>query len=231
MEVSQSALARMLLCCFLAGIASGAFEGLLRAFSFFADKETPKIAKCLVARLWPPQRLWKLRARTDGDTERIGRVLPAIIMAFEDIICMLTASVVLLLVLYATNDGQFRLSAAVAMLLGYLLYRVTIRRRLQTVIALIRSSLLVIGVWIVALVSYPARVLLAWLWRRTRPIRAYLVQRMQAVHLGLKKRIKKAAVHPTSTAANVRPINGRHYFSKGKPKTTADAEKTKEAAK
>jgi hypothetical protein len=152
-------------------------------------------------------------------------------MALEDIVCMLTVSVVLLLILYATNDGQFRLSAVVAMLLGYLLYRVTVKRGFQTVVALLRSCLLVIGIWIVALVSYPARVLLAWLGKQTRPIRAHLLQRVTAIRLGLKKRIQRVAVHPTSTAAHVRPINGRHYFSKGKPKTTADAEKTKEAAK
>ena len=217
MEVSQGALARMLLCCLLAGIAMGAFEGLVRSLSFLMSKETPTAAKRLVARLWPPQRLYRRRAQKEDECKPRKHFVTAIVTAVEDAVCLLVAATTLIVLLYATNDGQFRLSAVAGMLIGYLLYRVTLKHRLEAALAVVWAIAWVMGVWCVALAFYPVRALLGCLWRKTRPLRARLIRRIRAMYQAVKHhtRHKTASAEVPAPSRSERVPNGQHHFSKG----------------
>ena len=186
MEISQISLARMLLSCFLAGVLMGlVYEILLlpRLLLFGVLSATPER---LQTRLAPPGRLclWKKRekaeiSKTAYHKNKGKRIGSALLLGVADTLFCPLCAVLLLVLCYATNDGQLRLSAVLALLLGVLLCRMTLLRPLSLIIqctyVVLRSLLL----WMVALLSYPLLKALQAIWQRTAAMRARMWEKYQ----------------------------------------------------
>lgn len=143
MEVSQLALARMLLLALAIGSALGFLNDGFRTTRLWLGAQLPPAADRLTDRLALPAVFVKVMPFLKHTPRRPGRVARACLMFAEDIVLCLAGGVALILLLYATNQGQFRLSALAAMGAGIALYRFTISRLVMacsgTVTAILRS--------------------------------------------------------------------------------------------
>lgn len=97
-------------------------------------------------------------------------VCRAVLLAILDAFFCLFFAVVLIVLLYYTNDGQFRSSAVVLSLVGFGLYRCTLRHLLSPLLLLIRAMLRAALYWMVTVVTYPVRRVFRWLVARIAPL-------------------------------------------------------------
>lgn len=229
MEVSQGALARMLCYCFLCGGLLGAFYDVLRLTRVpLGGLRLPLSAERLAAHLVVPKRLCPYDSRvlrsSRKEQSKRARVVPFVVTLVEDVLFFLVGAVVLVLVLYVTNDGQFRLSAVAVLVLGFVCYLVTIGRP-------IRFGLLIAGVvikaamvWLVCLVTYPLLTAIRWLGIWTAPLRGRVHCFLRCRVCRLRERIRARKQARLMCAARrresaLRLPDGRHHFSTGKGRT------------
>ena len=190
MEVSQNALAFMLFCALLCGVALGCVYDVLRMTRFWTDGIEPTAlsprVKVLRDRLTMPSALRLPKRKSKRPSNKKKAILSAVVLFIQDLLFCLLFAVVASLLFYQTNDGQLRMSAIVVMSLGLALYLTTIGRlakRFWIILTILLSSIL--G-WIVALLIYPVRLLLrclkkpfSWLIGRVRGICDRVKQRFE----------------------------------------------------
>ena len=105
MAISQALLGRMLIGALLTGAVWGAWYDVLRLFRVIVGLE--------------------------GDCRRAGRkkrLCHSVVLFVQDVLFGVIGGVSLVLLLYYTNDGQFRGLAVIGMLLGACVYHQTIGR-------------------------------------------------------------------------------------------------------
>ena len=202
MTVSQVALAAMLLSCFLGGIALALlYDVLLIPRTFLCGSWLPWICELRVrwrlpSALKPWLKLSKVEHnRADEKNNRKNkkwkRVLPYILTAFADIVFCVIAAVLLILLLYVTNDGAFRCSALFSMLGGILLGRALLTHWMalvtQTVYTVLRAGL----IFLVAALAYPLTWSAVRLWLAVEPMRRQLILRWQQIRLARKQKKQK----------------------------------------
>lgn len=224
MEVSQSALARMLCCCFLCGLVLGLFYDLLRLTRMPLGSGLPPRAERLAMRLSIPRRLRPFAPRpSQRGNEKRSRVAVFVVSLIEDVFFCLVAAVVLVLVLYATNDGQLRLGAVAMLLLGFVGYLITLGRPMRFCLSVLAVVARAMVVWLFCLVAYPFAALIRLLGAWTAPLRVRLCcfVRCRVRHLREKMKARKQArlmraAHTKEPALHSsRPPNGRHHFASG----------------
>ena len=167
MEVSQNALAFMLICALFSGVALGFVYDVLRMTRFWIEGIDPKVLSPRLGALKervslsPALRLPKRKSKRSAD--KMKGIFSAVVLFVQDLLFCLLFAVVAALLLYQTNDGQLRLSAIVLMLLGLALYLATIGRLTKRFWALWTILLSALLCWIGALLIYPVRLLWRWL--------------------------------------------------------------------
>ena len=213
MQVSQQALAYMLLCALLCGIALGVlydFVSLVRR----RDAGRYPHAEHLRERLKPPKALSPRRKQ--AGTMKKKEWIFDLILFFEDVAFCLLFSVVTVLLLYATNDGQWRTSVPVLMLVAFFGYRATLGRPIRQALAYLRALLSTILAWILALLFFPIR--LAW-YLTEKPRRAFVSAgcRLWAhiiACISVQKRKLRRKNNPPTPPLR-RPPDGKTVFAKG----------------
>lgn len=186
MEVSQLALAEMLICCFIGGVALAFFYELVQFPIVLLCSDLHRVPQAVANRLKVPGRLrFLLRKRTSRSSLRhrflgASRVVQTVLRFFVDVFFCLVLATLLLLILYATNDGAFRFSAPVCLLGGFFACLVTLAPRCLVGIECVYVSLRAIFCWVMALLAYFPLRLGRLLWYRTAPIRTALTRRYRA---------------------------------------------------
>jgi hypothetical protein len=227
MEVSQNALAWMLCCSLLCGMALGLCYDVFRLTRMSMGTDLPQAAILLQQRLLLPERLRLFSTQSVSRRPRKDRkALKYIVLLVEDVIFCLICGVTIALLLYQTNDGQFRLSAVVVMLGGLAIYLLTIGRLIRifsgVIVVIIRSAL----IWMLAIVAFPIAVLIRLLMKWTAPLRQRLKHlAFWALHT-LKQKLQRRKQARLSRRTHKerldtplpRPSNGRHYFAAGRQK-------------
>ena len=227
MEISQLDLGRMLLCSLLCGGVLAVFYELMQLplTLLFSElyalpkklKETCRVPKALHAPFSLP---WS-RKKNGKSAHRAGQIFRQILRVVTDLLFCICAALLLLLTLYATNDGAFRWSSVGAMLVGFFICRrlltPLIGTCLQTVYVGLRAA---VAFLISALLYLPLR--LVWLvWIKSGPLRA----RVKARYLQYRKRIekkkaerlhKKNAKTEESTNKNKENIRREHPIPDGR---------------
>lgn len=227
MEVSQNALAWMLCCSLLCGVALGVCYDVLRLTRMSMGEDLPQAATLLQQRLSLPERLRLLSAQSVPKEPRKERkALKYMVLLIEDVIFCLICGVTIALLLYQTNDGQFRISAVVVMLGGVGVYLLTVGRLIRLfsglIVVIVRSAV----AWIMAIVAYPIATLIRLIAKWTAPLRRRLKNRVashwhtikQKLQLRKQARLLRAANKKGLDAPIPRPSNGRHYFAAGRQK-------------
>ena len=206
MTVSQVALAVMLLSCFLGGVAiSPVYDVLLIPRTLLCGTWLPWIT-LLRGRLSLPLALkpWRKLQHPENmrqtKPKRSGKwhlVMSYALTAVADFGFCLIAAVSLILILYLTNDGAFRLSALTFMLFGLLLGRMTLARWMVLAAQLLYTVLRAGIAWITAMLVYLPLTLCVCVWLRSAPLR-----RRALVWFCQKKQERKAR-REAKKAANV----------------------------
>lgn len=235
MEVSQEALAQLLWHAFLLGAVLGFIYDFFRITRLLAGAELPPVAGSLRGRLALPECLRLFPRREDGKKRRRGRVLNGIVLFIEDICFCLLAALLLILLLYEENDGQFRLGALIMMLLGFFVYLGTLGRLVLslsgTLVALIGAVLRFVG----AVLLWPFFRIGRWIGKRTLPLRRAIGagwQKLKGKITGFTRTLrtrfaaKKKPPTPPEKAAGSRLTGVPKVFSAGGGRrVTRDTEK------
>ena len=215
MQVSQQALAYMLLCALMCGVALGVLYDFLLLVRRRDEGRYPR-AEHVRERLKPPRALnpTNKRAATTKNREWVM----ALILFFEDVGFCLLFAVVAVLLLYASNDGQWRTSVPVLMLAAFFGYRATLGRPIRQALACLRALISALFAWIVALLFYPVRLV----WRLTGKPRCALAAvfrraraQIQAYRMTQNQRRNVRRQNQTPTPPPRRPPDGKTVFAKG----------------
>ncbi|MBQ7337758.1 MAG: spore cortex biosynthesis protein YabQ [Clostridia bacterium] len=206
MEVSQIALAQMLLSCFLCGIAMGFCYELLRLPRILLFGDLLPYAAVLQKKLTLSMSLRPISSRghscdqeescrlpeESGEGQKGSRkktYLSSALMAITDILFCLICAIVLILVLYATNHGEFRLVAPGALFIGILISRCTLSRVLacfmQVLYVIVRASI----IHLVAIILYPFLKSGLAVWHISLPLRQRLAAQRR---VRKEKRLQRA---------------------------------------
>jgi hypothetical protein len=199
MEVSQSALAYMLLWAFLGGLALGCVYDILRVLRLTDTTESPRVA-LICGKLALPQVLRPhIYVKIKQPSVRIKRLARGIRLFFEDVLFCVLFAVTAILLLYYTNDGQLRLSAIACMLIGLGVYFATLGRITKPLFMLLFVLLCAVLCWTTALLIYPLRVL----WRGLERPRRWLIHRYCGMISRIRSRIEQRRVIKAQRKNNV----------------------------
>lgn len=153
MEISQSALAYL---CLMGGLL-GLFLGLCYDFFALGSPSDPYVYKA------PDLPLLPLRAAKKRRKHRF-------FVFCKDLFFCLFAGLCTILLFYEYNNGKIRFAALLAMLIGGLLYAITLRR-------LVRPMMQACRFWLVAAMRYavffalwPGKKLISLIWRQIKKI-------------------------------------------------------------
>jgi len=212
-----------LICGFLLGVLYDLMQCLCRGHSLSA---VPWV-KRWIGRIPMPH--GKGRRLTDPQkTGKAKAICEVVSLVFSDVGFCLLFAVVMIVLLYYTNDGQFRLSAVAASLIGFGLYRCTARRLLGPLLLLIRAVLWAVVCWTVVIVTYPVRRVSLWLWSLIAPLArriilmcrrgwAAFVNRALTILSRIFKPRPQAPVPPPTLAERIRQTGEiRHGFVSGR---------------
>ena len=212
MEVSQRAIARMLLYSLVLGGLWGVFYDVLGTIRALLEGRHSPRGSAILTRIRPPFAFRRLEPRaTDKPRPTAG-----VFLFFSDACFCLIGAVAVLLLLYATNSGQFRASAVCLLLLGFCLYRFLAPRLVFGILDV--GVCLAIGVftWVFALPAYPVARLTLYLWGLLRPwfgrVKRYVLGKIKGI------RSRRARLRPDmDTGASPKKMtqNGKYYFSRG----------------
>ncbi len=188
MEISPYLLAAMLLCSLLCGLALGALYDVFRIFRIMtgtehqiggyprADKKSGNTARhCEKIRKYPDtlpvpvfmRRVYGNTVRVTGifNREKNGKkhclrsVILQILLFFEDILFFLIAGCVIALLLYYTNDGQFRGMAVFGVVCGFVLYYFTVGRLVISVSRILVFVIKAVLAYMVLFAAFPSALL------------------------------------------------------------------------
>ncbi len=226
MEVSQLALAEMLICCFIGGVALAFFYELVQLPIVLSCSNLHRVPQAVANRVKVPDRLrFFARERTPRFSLRhrffgASRVVQAVLRFFADVVFCLVAATLLLLILYATNDGAFRFSAPACLLGGFFACLVTLAPRWLVGIECAYVLLRAIFCWIMALLAYFPLRLGRFFWQRTAPIRAALTRRCRALADRRKRKRQRRKVKKQTDEGTMLPRShptpdGKHVFYAG----------------
>lgn len=177
MEVSQSALAYMLLWAFLAGLALGCAYDILRILRLTDTTESPRVAFVRRKLILPQALRPHMPCKIKHPPARIKHLVTGVKLFFEDVLFCVLFAVTAILLLYYTNDGQLRLSAISCMLIGFGVYFATMGRITKPLFMLVFLLLRAVICWTTALVIYPLRVV----WRALERPRLWLICRYRGM--------------------------------------------------
>ena len=122
MEISQITLAIMLFYSFLFGIAVGVFYDLNRIVRvFFGVRYTKRAYGRLYGIRLPISKREIVMGKSKG-------FLQSLVINLGDLLCVLVATIGLILINYGYNSGRFRFFTVAALIVGFLLYRFGIGR-------------------------------------------------------------------------------------------------------
>jgi hypothetical protein len=234
MEISQLDLGRMLLCSLLCGGVLAVFYELLQIPLTLLFSELHPLPKRLMEACRVPQALqapfslpW--RHKKNSKTEnRTTQILNWVFLVITDLLFCICAALLLLLTLYATNDGAFRWSSVGVMLVGFWICRRLLTPLISTCLQTAYVVFCAIVRFCVALILYlPLR--LVWLaWVKSAVLRArikarYLqyrkhVEQRKAEKLNKKKdKIEESIIKNKESIRCERPVpDGRRIFYTGK---------------
>ena len=222
MEVSQTALAWMLTCSALCGVCFGFVYDVLRWIRPWSPRVTSVSAQTLAHRLALPPRLRSRRESRQVRPKR-PRLVQAIlygVLMLEDILYCLGCAVALTLILYATNDGQMRISAIALFGVGWAVYTLTLGLIVRRVSCYLFVLLRATAVWCVALTLAPVRLLARLMWRWTTPLRRHIFaiftrcrQRLRMAIAKRKQYHNKEKPLEQGMPPAPKPQNSKHYFS------------------
>ena len=224
MEVSQNALAWMLFYSFLCGLALGLCYDVLRLTRMWIGTELPPTAILLRNRLALPPRMKLISAKPRSvKSDKYTKTVRYIVVFVEDILFCLLVALTMALLLYQTNDGQFRLSAVVVLLCGIGGYLATLGRLVRlfsgVIVVIVRATV----IWVLAILAYPIVVLARLIVKWTAPLRHRLYERVlnrwrvfkEKHDLRKQARMERKTYKQASEISVPRPPNGKHYFASG----------------
>lgn len=162
MEIDPSLQLAMLLSALLWGVGMGILWELLTAIRILLGAYTPPEAM----RAQYAKRLPLLgRPVTFERKSPLRRVWRGVVIALGDVLFCVVIAIVAILILYRYNDGVFRLSVPVLMLLGLALLRFISATPLARVMAYVAYGFAAAGVYATALLSLPWKGIKLF-WRR-----------------------------------------------------------------
>ena len=185
MEISPYLLAAMLLCSLLCGLALGVLYDVFRILRIMTgtehqagrypqkDNEEGSHARYFDKNRKYPEALPvpKFMRQVYGNTVRITGILNQekkgkthclrsallqIVMFFEDILFFIIAGCVIALLLYYTNDGQFRGMAIFGVACGFVLYYFTVGRLVISVSRTLVFAIKTVLVYTILFVAFPS---------------------------------------------------------------------------
>lgn len=154
-----------LICGFLLGVLYDLVQCLCRGRGM---KAAPWGGRCIEKIPMPRGGRHHLSDRSKAG--KVKAICGTVSLVFSDVGFCLFFAVVMIVLLYYTNDGQFRSSAVAASLIGFGMYRYTLRRLLRPLLLLLRAVLWAVVCWTVVIVTYPARRVSLWLWSLIAPL-------------------------------------------------------------
>lgn len=110
--------------------------------------------------------LGKTLPRHSGQKKSLCDRLGGVILFAEDVVFGLVCGVVMSLLVYVTNDGIFRAMAPIGMLIGFLIYYLTVGRLVLSVSQILVFALRALALYALTLLLLPPR-LAVRLWQRT----------------------------------------------------------------
>ena len=212
-------MARMLLACLIAGILLGFAYDFLRLSHLLFENRSFPCAEQMKQRLALPHALRLLPFQKKKRVGVLNRRLAVCVIGLEDVVFSLLFFVVLILTLYATADGQFRISALAAQLLGFFLYLWTIGRVTLPVYATVVVALKAGIAFLFAVLSYvPIRCCL-WLLAKISPImvrgcRFVIAALQHCKQVAFKRRATKK-IKPSEKTKRPEP-DGKRVFCFGR---------------
>ena len=220
MEVSQHALAWMLLSSFLCGLALGVCYDVLRLTRMCMGVELPLQAQRLRDRTALPQKLrWTTGKGKPPKNRKLSETAKYIFLCAEDILFCLLIAITIVLLLYRANDGQFRLSAVALLLGGLAAYLMTLGRLVKQCSGVIVVTLRAVFIWSGAILTYPFAWLVRLLIKWTTPVRAAIKHQylrfQQRTQNRKQARLARATHKKQTEVSDPHPINGKYYFSMG----------------
>jgi hypothetical protein len=154
-----------LICGFLLGVLYDLVQCLCRGRGM---KAAPWGGRCIEKIPMPRGGRHHLSDRSKAG--KVKAICGTVSLVFSDVGFCLFFAVVMIVLLYYTNDGQFRSSAVAASLIGFGMYRYTLRRLLRPLLLLLRAVLWAVVCWTVVIVTYPVRRVSLWLWSLVAPL-------------------------------------------------------------
>lgn len=216
----------MLCCSFMCGLCLGLCYDVFRLARMWIGEELPPSLYLLRDRLALPSRLRFVPIKRYSQRS-VGRIstVKYIILLIEDIMFCLLCAVTLILLLYQTNDGRFRLSAMAMLFGGITVYLATVGRLIHLFSGVIIVVLRAVIVWTLAVLAYPIAALIRWLGKLSAPLR-YRMRDWVSKHLCILKEkfesrkqariARRAHKKNPDESSTSRPPNGRYYFASGK---------------
>lgn len=182
----------MLICALFCGIALGGVYDILRITRYLingADSNdiSPRV-RALRERFSLPPALQLPKKKNKRPSNKRKTIISAIVLFIQDLLFCLLFALAASLLLYQTNDGQLRLSAIVVMLLGFILYLVTVGRWSKRFWTLLTILVQMAFCWIGALLIYPLRLLWQYLKKPLQRLAEQMRRLYHHVTHGIKKR-------------------------------------------
>ncbi len=232
MEVSQGDLARLLIGALFCGFLLAGGRDIVRqaivAIVVPIDPErlSPRVMRLYHAIIPVCRRSPLQRHQTRNRFSRtVGQIFRSAAQFIYDVFFAIILAASLLLLFYMMNDGGFRLSAVLMMLVGIFLYQLTLKKgmnRICSIVAVLTQSLMLWGGW---LLFWPLRRVWKctirprrWVLARLEAIRRYLKQKIQRRRQRLMdvKRQEKAEQQPDRISVLRERQNGKKVYVSGK---------------
>ncbi len=211
MEISQFALARLLLYAFLTGGFLAVVYDILRVFRAFFDPST----SCRIHD-------WRLTVALP----HLKTPLPlqkhkcfGILLFAEDLIFCLFGAVLLILLFYEWNEGKIRIPAILCAIVGFFCYRILPGKLLTRLFEVVAFGIWVLFRYLFFFLALPQRLL----WRGIRALTAMLWQRYkQKRDRAARKRMTKSEWERLAlNAAGLLPITSQKEVDGGSTKKEA----------
>lgn len=217
----------MLLWALACGAVLGALYDLI-AVARGSRGELPPILVQLRKKLTlPPALRLPKKEKSLSENKRKREWIGVVLLFWQDVLLCLFFAIVAVLLLYYTNDGQWRTGVIALMLFSFFGYRATVGRPMRLVLLFFRTALSLLLSWIAAILIYPVRLL--WqlsekprLWLMSCVLRLYrrLLASVDAQRRKREKRRRKSEKNASQNVAQSpmktrRPPDGKTVFSRG----------------
>ena len=209
----------MMLSCLLVGVLLSFFRIFLcLPFKILADELHP-LAKSIGKRMARPPSLTYLRNRNRHGKYKRFQWISVSLQIVSDIVTVILGAIMLLLILYVTNNGLFRASAPVLLVVGYFSSHITLARIFTLIIHFAFVFCKAIIEWMLALAVFPFYRTARYLWRKSKPLRVRCKDRLEKRKLAhaLRAADKKHRRIRTTDPVVQRPQHdGKHVYCVGR---------------